>query len=206
MEHSDDSKLGEELRSEGARLQALLKEYVTQVERYLQKRKQEGPSTEDAQEKKSKVDKEEEVKLVLTKETFGDNTRKVVQCLRERSNNRVALVAQLWQFYKKCEQDGFGVQRVVFPRSEEEEVSKLLLQRLSEGKELATVLAVCIIVQQYHDGIAQRLTRGGLTDSLSAIIDSHRDEAAVVEPGLFAAAWVAYDPGKECVIVSRYFL
>ena len=111
MEHSDDSKLGEELRSEGARLQALLKEYVTQVERYLQKRKQEGPSTEDAQEKKSKVDKEEEVKLVLTKETFGDNTRKVVQCLRERSNNRVALVAQLWQFYKKCEQDGFGVQR-----------------------------------------------------------------------------------------------
>lgn len=205
MEHSDDSKLGEELRSEGARLQVLLADYVTKVERHLQKRKQEGPSTEDTQEKKSKDD-EEEVKLVLTKETFGDNTRKVVQCLRERSNNRVALVAQLWQFYKKCRGDGFGVRRVVFPQSEEEEVSNLLLQRLSEGKELATVLAVCVVVQFNDDDIAQRLVRGGLTDSLPRIIDSHRDEAGVVEPGLFATAWVACDPGKECVIVSRYFL
>ena len=143
-----------------------------------------------------------EIKLALTKEGFSDDVRKVIKGLKERTVNRVALITELWEFWKKCWKEGAVLSFARFSPDEVKEVSSMLLERVKEekeGKEIAAVLAVCHLVMWYDDAMRASLVEGGLAAPLVEIINSHRDEVDVVERGLHAAARIAIHNGKECV-------
>ena len=143
-----------------------------------------------------------EIKLALTEEGFSDDVRKVIKGLKERNVNGAAAVNQLWEFQMKCMKDGvYDLSISPFSSAERKEVSSLLLERLKEekeGKEIAAVLAVCRLVT-YDGEMRTSLAEGGLAAPLVEIINSHRHQVDVAERGLFAAADIAYENGKECI-------
>ena len=139
-----------------------------------------------------------EIKLALTEEGLSDDVRKVIKGLKERNVNRAAVITQLWEFCKKFWKDGVYPLLSPFSSDEVEEVSSLLLGRVkeeNEGKDIVTVLAVCRLVMR-DDAMRTSLSEGGLAGPLVEIINSHHDQADVVERGLQTAGWIpSYNGG-----------
>lgn len=141
--------------------------------------------------------------LSLTTERFGDDVRRVITSLKEKSDNRAAQITQLWTFHKEC-----AVRLVVlridpFSSDERKEVCSVLLQRATEakeGKEIAAVLAVCRLVVGGDYAMTASLYETGLMGLLTEIIDLHRDQADVAERGVFAVGLMALRNGKERIV------
>ena len=176
-----------------------------------QKRKPEEPSTEDTQQKKPKESDEEsqekEIKLALTKEGFSEDVRKALNALATRNVNRFALITQLWEFWNKCKKNGVYPETVASPDDGPGWVSHWLLHPLMEAKEekeIAAVLAVCALVTDPSNGYSEAremLITKGLAGPLAMIINSHLDQADIVERGLIVAADIAWANGKECALI-----
>lgn len=123
-------------------------------------------------------------KSVETKE--GGDLRAAIKGLRERSDDRVALIAKLSRSSS-----------VDFSSGEVKEVTSLLLERLNEGKEIAAVLALCNVAMSADDKVRDSLDDGGLTDLLAKILDQDlcHDRPDAVGQCFFIAAQLAFRNG-----------
>lgn len=190
----DTSGSDDDLIAEGMHLQARTKTFLARLKLRLRKRKPEEPSAEDTQQKKPR-ESQEEIKLALTAAGFGEDVKTVIRCLKERNVNRVALITKLWEVDKNEEDISVLPSLPDFSHYERARVSSLLLGRLereTEGTEIAAALAVCNLVTSYDHGPATTsLIDGGLIALLVKIVSSHRDQADVVERGLFVVADMA---------------
>ena len=204
MEHSDDSELMEEIKTEVMRLHVQSKELLDKL--HSRKRKPEEPSTEDINQKKPK-ESQEEIKLALTEEGFSEDMRKALKALETRDVNRLAVITQLWEFWKKCKKDRVCLEAVASFDDRPRWVSRWLLRPLLEAmeeKEIAAVLALCALVLDQCDvyfEARQLLVKKGLAGPLVVIIESHLDQADIVERGLVVAYYIAPDEGKERALV-----
>lgn len=168
-----------------------------------QKRKPEEPSTEDTQQKKPK-ESQEEIKLALTAGGFSEDVRRALEALETRNANRMILIAQLWEFWKKCTKDGIRLKAIVSSDDGLRWVSRWLLKEAKEEKEIAAVLAVCALITEQLDGCFEEremLIIKGLADPLAVIIKSHLDQADIVERGLIIAVCIAYSHGKDHALI-----
>lgn len=141
--------------------------------------------------------------LSLTDERFGDDVRRVITDLREKSDDRAYRINQLWTFYKAACDRFADLSFVPFSSGERKEVCSLLLKRTIEAKEreeIVAVLAVCRLAATYDRAMTASLYETGLMSLLTEIIDSHCDQADVAERGVFAVGLMALRSGKDCIV------
>ena len=199
MEHSSESSgSDDELMAEGMHLQAQTKKFLAKLKLRLRKRKPEEPSANDTQQKKPK-ESQEEIKLALTAEGFGDDVITVIRCLKERNVNRVALINKLWEADTYAEDTNILPELPSFSSDDRVKVSSLLLRRLEgekEETEIAAVLAACNLAMKGPTQLITLLIEGGLIDLLVKIVNLYRHQADIVERGLFIASGMADYHGK----------
>ena len=199
MEHSSESSgSDDELMAEGLHLQAQTKKFLAKLKLRLRKRKPEEPSANDTQQKKPK-ESQEEIKLALTAEGFGDDVITVIRCLKERNVNRVALINKLWEADTYAEDTNILPELPSFSSDDRVKVSSLLLRRLEgekEETEIAAVLAACNLAMKGPTQLITLLIEGGLIDLLMKIVNLYRHQADIVERGLFVASDMADYHGK----------
>lgn len=123
-------------------------------------------------------------KTVETKE--GDDLRAAIKGLRERSDDRVALIAKL------------SLSSSVDLSSDEvKEIVSLLLERLNEGKEITAVLTLCDAAMSANDAVRDSLDDGGLAGLLVKILDQDLccDRPDMVGQCFFVTAQLAFRNG-----------
>lgn len=146
-----------------------------------------------------------EIKLALTKDGFSDDLRKIIKCLKEKDVNHTTMTNRLWEFCEDFEQ----LSITPFTLDETKELIPLLLERVQaladrakQEKEIAGVLAVCVLAAKYDFAVRAPLIDGGLIVPLMKIIKGHRDQENVLEKGLWVANWLIHCNGKERVLSS----
>lgn len=129
---------------------------------------------------------EPETKSESTKKSFNELLRDIIKNPNEKK------ITKLWNYWKKHEKDEISFCVSPFSPGEVEDISSSLQRRVKEGNDIASV-TICALLAGHDSCMAASLAKRGLAAPLMEIVGSCRDQADLVDRGLFAIAFLAND-------------